>query len=285
MAGKDKLDFSRSPALPFAPPDYDRTFTDATNNILRQYFNTIDNFVSQLLGRSGTRFLSAPYGAFQDDTTQSVAANTPTPMEFNTVDYANDVSIVSSSRITVTYAGIYNLQWSGQFQNADNALHDISVWLRKNGAGPGSDISGSRGVITVPARKSASPGDEGKIITGWNYFVELQAGEFVEIWWDTESAQVTLQAYPADSAVFTGSISGTTMTVSAVTSGTIKRYSSVVGAGIAVPTFITALGTGTGGVGTYIVDTSQTVSSTTLTSTLYPSTASSVVTMTFVSSL
>ena len=75
------------------------------------------------------------------------------------------------------------------------------------------------------------------------------------------------------------------MTVSAVTSGTIKRYSSVVGTGVAVPTFITALGTGTGGAGTYIVDTLQTVGSTTMTSTFYPSTASSVVTLSFVSAL
>ncbi len=285
MAGKDKLDSTKAPAIPFAPVQYDRGAVDTTHNILRQYFNTLDNFVQQLLGRSGTRFLNAPYGAFEDNTTQTAAANVPTSMLFNVVSYSNEVAIVSNSRITVTHAGMYNLQWSGQFQNADNAIHDISVWLRKNGAGPGSDISGSRGVISVPARKSATAGDEGKVIAGWNYFVELQAGEFVEIWWDTDNALVTLQAYPADSAVFTGSISGTTMTVSAVTSGTIKRYSSVVGTGVEVPTFITALGTGTGGAGTYIVDTLQTVGSTTMTSTFYPSTASSVVTLSFVSAL
>ena len=285
MAGENRLNPTKAPVLPFAPVQYDRGAVDTTHNILRQYFNTIDNFVQQLLDKSGTRFLRAPYGAFQDTTTQTLLANVPTAMLFDTTDYAADVSLVSNSRLTVAYSGIYNLQWSGQFQNADNALHDISVWLRKNGAGPGSDISGSRGVISVPARKSASAGDEGKVIAGWNYFVELQAGEFVEIWWDTDNALVTLQAYSADSAVFTGSISGTTMTVSAVTSGTIKRYSSVVGTGVAVPTFITALGTGTGGVGTYIVDTSQTVGSTTMTSTFYPSTASSVVTLSFVSAI
>lgn len=285
MAGRNRLDSSRAPALPFAPDEFSREFTDATHNILRQYFNTLDNFSQQLLSPSGSRFLNAPYGAFEDNTTQTLVANVPTPMLFNVVSYSNEVAIVNNSRITVTHAGMYNLQWSGQFQNTDNAIHDISVWLRKNGAGPGSDIPGSRGVISVPARKSASAGDEGKIIAGWNYYVSLQAGEFVEIWWDTDSALVTLQEYPADSAVFTGSISGTTMTVSAMTSGTIKQYSSVVGTGVAVPTFITAFGTGTGGIGTYTVDTSQTVSSTTLTSTLYPSTASSVVTMTFVSAL
>lgn len=285
MAGKERLDPTKAPALPFAPVEFDRGYTDTTHNILRQYFNTIDNFVQQLLDKSGTRFLRSPYGAFQDTTTQTLLANVPTAMLFDTTDYAADVSLVSNSRLTVAYSGIYNLQWSGQFQNASNAIHDISVWLRKNGAGPGSDIPGSRGVISCPARKSATAGDEGKVIAGWNYYVELQAGEFVEIWWDTDNTLVTLQAYPADQAVFSGSISGNTLTAATPSSGTIKRYSSVVGTGVAVPTFITALGTGTGGAGTYIVDTSQSVGSTTMTSTFYPSTASSVVTLSFVSAI
>ena len=280
-----ELTRTKVPALPFAPVEYDRQYADTLNNILRQYFNTLDNFVAQLsLSTAGSKFY-APYGAFQDVTTQTLVANTPTAMLFDTLDYASGVSMVSGSRITVEKAGIYNIQWSGQFQNSDNAIHNISVWLRKDGPGLGVDIPGSRGVIACPARKSATLGDEGITIQGWNYFVELQAGEFVQLWWTTDSALVTLKAFSADQAVFTGSISGTTMTVTAVTSGTIKVGSGVTGTGVFVPTYITALGTGTGGIGTYIVDASQTVASTTLTSVFTPSTASSVVTLTFVSAL
>ena len=280
-----EINRTKAPALPFAPVEYDRQYADTLNNILRQYFNTLDGFVGSILNTHGTSYLSAPYGAFQDNTTQTLVANIPTAMTFDTIDYANGVSVVSNSRITVEHAGLYNIQWSGQFVNTDNAIHDISVWLRKDGAGLGVDIPGSRGVISVPARKSASAGDEGKIIAGWNYFVELQADEFVEIWWTTNSALVTLATFPIDQAIFTGSISGTTMTVSAVTSGTIKVGSDVTGTGVTNPTYITALGTGTGGTGTYIVSPSQTVASTTLTSVYVPSTASVVATMSYVSRL
>lgn len=69
------------------------------------------------------------------------------------------------------------------------------------------------------------------------------------------------------SAVYTASISGTTMTVSAVSSGTIAVGQAITGGTISGSTIITALGTGTGGVGTYTVNNSQTVSSTTVTST------------------
>lgn len=65
-------------------------------------------------------------------------------------------------------------------------------------------------------------------------------------------------------AVVTGSISGTTLTVSAVTSGTLYVGQTIQGSGVTVQTIITALGTGTGGAGTYTVNYSQTVSSTTL---------------------
>jgi hypothetical protein len=63
------------------------------------------------------------------------------------------------------------------------------------------------------------------------------------------------------SAVFTGSISGTTLTVTAVTNGTIGINQALFGVGVSQETVITALGTGTGGAGTYTVNLSQAVTS------------------------
>jgi hypothetical protein len=62
-------------------------------------------------------------------------------------------------------------------------------------------------------------------------------------------------------AVFTGSISGTTLTVTAVTNGTIAINQALFGVGVTQETVITALGTGSGGIGTYTINTSQTVAS------------------------
>jgi hypothetical protein len=67
-------------------------------------------------------------------------------------------------------------------------------------------------------------------------------------------------------AVFTGSTSGTTLTVTTVSSGTIAINQSLYGIGILPETVITALGTGTGGTGTYTINRSQTVASGTLNS-------------------
>lgn len=62
-------------------------------------------------------------------------------------------------------------------------------------------------------------------------------------------------------ALFTGSISGTVLTISAVQSGAVYVGSKLFGAGVTDGTVITVLGTGTGGVGTYTVSPTQTVSS------------------------
>jgi microcystin-dependent protein len=65
-------------------------------------------------------------------------------------------------------------------------------------------------------------------------------------------------------ASVTGSIATTVLTVTAVGSGTLVVGQVLTGTGITADTRITALGTGTGGVGTYTVNISQTVASTTV---------------------
>ena len=85
-------------------------------------------------------------------------------------------------------------------------------------------------------------------------------------WVNIVSVQIGSINSPA--AVFTGSISSTTLTVSAVTSGTIAvgQFITDTTGDIITGTTITALGTGTGGTGTYTVSTTQTVASETISS-------------------
>jgi hypothetical protein len=71
-------------------------------------------------------------------------------------------------------------------------------------------------------------------------------------------------------ATFTGSITTTTLTVTVMLSGTIAVGQALFGDGIAQNTVITALGTGTGGIGTYIISDSQTVASTSINTTAAP---------------
>ena len=131
------------------------------------------------------------HGAWQDTTTQTGSITQGTPFTFNTADVTDGVTLVANSRLTVPVTGVYNFQWSGQFQNTDNAIQNVRVWLRING----TDVPGSAGLISIPARKSA--GIPASLIIGWNYFLSLTAGQYVEIVWLPESTLVTVPAYPA----------------------------------------------------------------------------------------
>lgn len=74
-----------------------------------------------------------------------------------------------------------------------------------------------------------------------------------------ERIETNVDTY-ADTA-FTGSIAGTTLTVTAMSLGTIAVGAQLLGNNLAANTVVMALGTGSGGIGTYTVSPSQTVAS------------------------
>jgi hypothetical protein len=186
-----------APNLPLAPREYDAQYVDQLTNVLRLYFNRLDALTGQLMASADGSGIRLPYGAFSSDQDQTTTANTATLMTLNTTDFANGVAI-DSSKIRVTYPGIYNLQFSTQFQNTDNQLQDISIWLRQgNDGGSSADITGSTGYVSIPARKSASPGEEAHEIIGWNYYVSMAENDYIEIYWSTTNASVTIQYYAA----------------------------------------------------------------------------------------
>jgi len=133
------------------------------------------------------------YGAFADYTSQTIASTTTAyVMTFDTTDLGgNGVSIVSGSRLTVTTTGIYNFQWSGQFENNDNAPYDAFVWIRING----TDVTGSTGRIGLPARKNV--GDPFHTIVGWNFLLSLTANDYVELVWSASSTAIAIKTYAA----------------------------------------------------------------------------------------
>ena len=148
-----------------------------------------------LVPKSAAAFAdTAPYGAFQSVVDQTIVSPTTAyAMTLDTTDYTNGVYLSNSSRMNVRNAGIYNLQWSGQFENTDTQDHDANVWLAKNG----TNIVGSNGLIAVPSKHGSV---DGHTIIGWNYFIELAANDYIELYWSANSVQVSLQFYAAGSS-------------------------------------------------------------------------------------
>lgn len=133
---------------------------------------------------------SAPYGAFQDSTDQT-AANTTTAysITFDTTDYSNGVYLSNSSRVNVRNYGIYNIQFSIQLKNTTNDTQDVDIWFAKNG----TNIDKSNSRFSLPARKSS--GDPSHLIAAMNFFVEMQAGDYVELKWRVSDTGVSIEQY------------------------------------------------------------------------------------------
>ena len=156
---------------------------------------------------SGTGVLSATtgatpsYGSFYDTSAaQSASSTTDTyPIRLNTTTLSTGVSIANDSfgnptKIVVTNTGIYNIQYSIQFQNTDSSIHDVNVWLRANGETYVSDViySNSRYSIT-----SSHDGVNGNTIAAINYVVYLAAGNFVQLVWQTTDLAVSMYTLPS----------------------------------------------------------------------------------------
>ena len=188
---QQQLDTPSIPSLGFPPEAYERRHLNENYSSLNGYFRKLTTILGSLFGPRGGKFMNNPYGAFQSTVDQTAAAaNTAYAMTLNTVDYANGVSVASNSRITVVDSGIWNLQWSGQFENPDSQDHDARVWLKING----TVVTGSTGFFAVPSKHGSV---NGHALVGWNYFLSLNANDYVELWWETDSTQVSIQTYAA----------------------------------------------------------------------------------------
>lgn len=97
------------------------------------------------------------------------------------------------SKITVDYAGLYNLQFSLQFVNTAVQIYDTDVWFRKNG----TDIANSNSRFSVP---NSHGGVDGHLIAALNYMVDMDPGDYLEIMWHTDNSNISIQQLPTQTS-------------------------------------------------------------------------------------
>jgi hypothetical protein len=111
-------------------------------------------------------------------------------MSLNTTDITNGVSVSGSTNPFNTYikkqnAGVYNIQFSAQFDRTNSGTDVVYIWLRKNGI----DIAESNASIIITGGASASA-----IIAAWNWFVNSSANDYYQIMWSSGDTHVRILA-------------------------------------------------------------------------------------------
>ncbi len=152
---------------------------------------TATSFTGCVRGALATVAAAHLSGADVEGKQIALAPATGYALFFNTTDFSNEVSLTDTTRMTVANAGIYNMQFSVQLENGDNAPQDVYLWLKQNG----TDIIGSTGKVGMSQRKGIN--DPAHDIKGWNYFLSMNAGDYVEVWWSTDGVNVTIPNYVA----------------------------------------------------------------------------------------
>jgi hypothetical protein len=128
------------------------------------------------------------YGMFQDNNTQTNVGIGLIPPDGNatklrTTDFANGISIVDQTKITLPRTGIYNMQFSAQFSRGGGGggLSLVEIWLKKNGVN----------VIETNTQLSVAS-NNGKAVAAWNFLLNSTAGDYFELYWYSSDAAVEM---------------------------------------------------------------------------------------------
>lgn len=139
---------------------------------------------------------SAPYGQFTNNTDQTApSTGTSAVVNWDTTEFGNGVYVSDSNKIYVRNAGIYNVQFSLQFANYANSAEYADVWFRINT----TDVPRSASRFDLPARKAE--GQPSHLIGTVNTFLDLDAGDYIQIAGAVSSVDVTLESYAADGTI------------------------------------------------------------------------------------
>lgn len=183
------------PRLPIAKEEYNERDQNEFKRVLDLYFTQISAMLQGLVSPGGGKYLSSVYGAFSNNVTQAVtAANTPYVVVLNTTDAANGVSL-ASNKMTVAQDGVYNVQFSLQFENTTTQITEVTVWLRKNG----TDVPGTASEWAVTGSHGAI---NGYMLGACNFFVTMAANDYLELVIAADATGLNIEAYAASSSPF-----------------------------------------------------------------------------------
>ena len=176
----------KAPSLPFATIQYDKQYIDQLNNVLRLYFNQLDNVFQSLLSIAGGASLKFPNGSFYLTTQQTIPViNTAYAIPFNNTSVSNQVAIgTTTSHIVTNVAGYYNFQFSAQMAKTSGSTMSAWIWPRVNGV----DIPDSNTKIQLTGSGSS------ELVAAWNFVLPMNAGDYFELYWAADHADVILKA-------------------------------------------------------------------------------------------
>ena len=183
----------RPPRLPSAPVQYEPRFHDQHSDVLRLYFNQLDNAMSALLGTDGGQYLQSPHAMLMSTQDQASAGITSENIvTYNTPVIEQGIEVRNGSEIWFDAPGQYLVTFSLQFTNRGNAAQEIEVWAKQDGVN--FPLSNTR--FDIPARKSLSVWSHTVATVTGIFTVTDPSATYLRLAWWSNGADVFLEHYP-----------------------------------------------------------------------------------------
>lgn len=146
------------------------------------------------------------YGSWLDTTTQTnLGATYANIMTFNTPDLIDGITMANNSEITFNQNGVYNIQFSAQVDKTDGGDDEIEIWISKNGV----PIPDSSTILELT-------GNNVEHVAAWNWYVDVDKGDYVQILWQSNDTQMRLLARGAQTNPTRPAVPSIILTVSQV---------------------------------------------------------------------
>ena len=133
--------------------------------------------------QSGRHGSSASYWSTSDQ--GPFSANTIQAMTLNNTDWETGISLTNNSRINFTNSGKYNIAFSAQMHQTSSS-GVVNIWLNKNG----TPVSATNTKFDITANNPYA-------VAAWNFFVNVNAGDYYQIMWSSDDNHTVLEAIDA----------------------------------------------------------------------------------------
>ena len=201
------------PRLPAAPQQYETRFQDQHSDVLRLYFDRLNNNVNALTGVNGGVYIQSPHAMLMSDQDQANAGITvANQLTFNQPVITQGIEVRNTDEIWFEQAGQYLVTFTLQVTNRGNAVQEFEVWAGYNGTN--YPLSNTR--FDIPARKSTGVWSHiVPAITGI-FTVQNPSTEYLTIKWWASSTDVFLEHYPEGTSPTRPAIPSVIMTVNLI---------------------------------------------------------------------
>ena len=164
----------KAPNLLIAPTQYEARYLDQLNNVLRLYFNTIDNFSQQFVAETGGGYLKFPNGAFHQDGYTTLTNAIPNSSSTATIVVGSTAGFASSGTILIEeelirYTGKTSTSFTGitrSVYGSSGSSHAAGVYVSE-----AQGVASASTALAIPFdttdtsnQVSLDPTDDSKIV-------------------------------------------------------------------------------------------------------------------------